>query len=104
MKILYSLTFQSNVFKNSTVFFKGYSFVSECEQVWLLLMFWSVLSVGLFTFEPNFRGFTLLFFSFFKVPTFRGKNAFWGILPIPISVCNIFMCSDNGVAASVWDF
>ena len=25
-------------------------------------------------------------------------------LPIPVSVCSIFMCPNDGVAASVWDF
>ena len=25
-------------------------------------------------------------------------------LPIPISVCSIFVCPDNGMDASVWDF
>ena len=25
-------------------------------------------------------------------------------LPIPISVCNIFVCPNSGMGASVWDF
>ena len=33
-----------------------------------------------------------------------GKAAARAALPIPISVCSISACPNNGKAASVWDF
>ena len=27
----------------------------------------------------------------------------WSALPIPVSVCSVFLCPDNGMVASVWD-
>ena len=34
----------------------------------------------------------------------QGTAAARAALPIPISACSIFLCPDNGMAASVWDF
>ena len=34
----------------------------------------------------------------------KGTAAARAALPIPASVCSIFMCPNNGMAASVWDF
>ena len=34
----------------------------------------------------------------------QDRAAMRATLPIPVSVCSIFMCPNNSVAASVWDF
>ena len=34
----------------------------------------------------------------------KAQKAARTALPIPVSVCNIYMCPDNGVTSNVYDF
>ena len=44
-------------------------------------------------------------FTFFGSPNLgKATAAARAALPIPISMCSIFVCPNNGMAASAWDF
>ena len=48
-----------------------------------------------------------LIYGFFVVVVVVLHNPLWEIqvaLPIPASVCSVFLCPDSDMAASIWDF